>query len=75
VKIVLDTSVVAALLNDVAGLNRRQADVLDTVADLIDEMQIAGSVLEVREVGEAWEDLVDRLAGGDSPESAEGETD
>jgi hypothetical protein len=75
VKIVLDTSVVAALLNDVAGLNRRQADVLDTVADLIDEMQIAGSVLEVREVGEAREDLVDRLAGGDSPESAEGETD
>jgi hypothetical protein len=70
VKIVLDTSVVAALLNDVAGVHRRQAEVLDTVADLIDVLATVEDVAD-----EAWEDLVDRLAGGDSPESAEGETD
>jgi predicted nucleic acid-binding protein len=71
VKIVLDTSVVAALLNDVAGVHRRQAEVLDTVADLIDELATVEGVAD-----EAWEDLVDRLASVKAPpESAEGETD
>jgi hypothetical protein len=71
VKIVLDTSVVAALLNDVAGVHRRQAEVLDTVADLIDELATVEDMAD-----EAWEDLVDRLAGVKAPpESAEGETD
>jgi predicted nucleic acid-binding protein len=71
VKIVLDTSVVAALLNDVAGVHRRQAEVLDTVADLIDELATVEDVAD-----EAWEDLVDRLASVKAPpESAEGETD
>jgi predicted nucleic acid-binding protein len=71
VKIVLDTSVVAALLNDVAGVHRRQAEVLDTVADLIDELATVEGVAD-----EAWEDLVDRLASVKAPpESTEGETD
>jgi hypothetical protein len=71
VKIVLDTSVIAALLNDVAGVQRRQAEVLDTVADLIDELATVEDVAD-----EAWEDLVDRLASVKAPpESAEGETD